>query len=267
MNLQNLLDAELLTGTKAWVEKERTALHAVLHHLYEIERRRLFSSLKYSSLFAYVTEELKYSESEAIRRISAMRLMRELPQIEEKISSGDLSLTNLGLAKQVFSKKAHTKVEKLELIKMLEGKSTREAQKIAFSVVPELKRREVDFDVFNDELRAKLLRVRGKLAHKYGDMNLEKLLDVLCDQELEKSPSAGVAAVAPKVKKEVRLRDGVCVNCGSTHALEVDHIIPRAMGGSDEPENLRLLCRTCNQRAAIRSFGVRRMNKFISRSN
>jgi len=257
MNLQNLSDAELLSGAKAWVEKERTALHAVLHHLYEIERRRLFSSLKYSSLFAYVTEELKYSESEAIRRISAMRLMRELPQIEEKISSGDLSLTNLGLAKQVFSKKAHTKNEKLDLIKRLEGKSTREAQKIAFAVVPELKRREVDFDVFGDELRDKLLHVRGKLAHKHGDLSLEKLLDVLCDQELAKSPSA------PKVKKEVRLRDGACVNCGSTHALEVDHIIPRALGGPDEPENLRLLCRSCNQRAAIRHFGARKMTPFL----
>jgi len=259
MNLQNLTDAQLLNGTKAWVEKERTALHTVLLHLYEIERRRLFSSLKYSSLFAYVTEELKYSEAEAIRRISAMRLMRELPQIEQKISSGDLSLTNLGLAKQVFSKKAHTKDEKLELIRLLEGKSTREAQKIAFAIVPELKRREIDFDVFGDELRDKLLRVRGKLAHKYGDLSLEKMLGVLCDEELERSPSA------PKVKKEVKLRDRSCVNCGSTHALEVDHIIPRALGGSDAPENLRLLCRSCNQRAAITQFGIQKIQPYLHR--
>jgi len=259
INLQNLTDAELLTGTKAWVEKERTALHTVLHHLYEIERRRLFSSLKYSSLFTYVTEELKYSESEAIRRISAMRLMRELPQIERKISNGDLSLTNLGLAKQVFNKKSHTKVEKLELIKKLEGKSTREAQKIVFAVVPELKRREVDYDVFSDQLREKLLRVRGKLAHKHGDLSFEKLLDVLCDQELQKLPAAA------KAKREVKLRDGSCVNCGSSHALEVDHIVPKSLGGSDDPENLRLLCRSCNQRAAIRSFGVNKMNRYLKR--
>lgn len=259
MNLQNLSDAELLTNTKTWVEKERSALHAVLHHLYEIERRRLFSSLKYPSLFAYTTEELKYSEAEAIRRISAMRLMRELPQIEPKISSGDLSLTNLGLAKQVFSKKVHTKDEKLKLIQQLEGMSTREAQKIAFAVAPELKRRETDFDVFGDELREKLLRVRGKFAHRYGDLSLEKLLGVLCDEELQRLPSA------PKVKKHVKLRDGSCVNCGSTHALEVDHIIPRALGGSDAPENLRLLCRSCNQRAAITQYGIKKIQRYLHR--
>jgi hypothetical protein len=35
--------------------------------------------------------------------------------------------------------------------------------------------------------------------------------------------------------------------CDSEHLLEVDHIIPWSEGGGNEPENLRLLCRTHNQ--------------------
>jgi len=32
------------------------------------------------------------------------------------------------------------------------------------------------------------------------------------------------------------------------HAPEVDHIIPRSRDGNDEPENLRCVCRSCNQK-------------------
>ncbi|HEY8278906.1 MAG TPA: HNH endonuclease signature motif containing protein, partial [Bdellovibrionota bacterium] len=54
-----------------------------------------------------------------------------------------------------------------------------------------------------------------------------------------------------------------CTNCGSTYALEVDHILPKAKGGSDDATNLRLLCRSCNQRAAIREFGQAKMQNYL----
>ncbi len=43
--------------------------------------------------------------------------------------------------------------------------------------------------------------------------------------------------------------------CGETRQLEVDHIIPVALGGKTTPENLRLLCRAHNQYEAERIFG------------
>ena len=30
--------------------------------------------------------------------------------------------------------------------------------------------------------------------------------------------------------------------CGSRHLPEIDHVVPYALGGSAEPDNLRLLC-------------------------
>jgi 5-methylcytosine-specific restriction endonuclease McrA len=44
--------------------------------------------------------------------------------------------------------------------------------------------------------------------------------------------------------------------CSSRYQLEMDHIIPKAKGGSDETENLRCLCRNHNQMMAEREFGT-----------
>ncbi len=44
-------------------------------------------------------------------------------------------------------------------------------------------------------------------------------------------------------------QEGICAGCReeiSIFELEVDHIIPFAYGGGNEPANLQLLCRSCN---------------------
>ena len=45
--------------------------------------------------------------------------------------------------------------------------------------------------------------------------------------------------------------------CGETAWLELDHIVPWALGGrSDDPANIRMLCRAHNQSEALRIFGA-----------
>jgi hypothetical protein len=41
---------------------------------------------------------------------------------------------------------------------------------------------------------------------------------------------------------------GRCAECNADHYLEYDHIIPHSRGGSNDFENIQLLCRGCNQR-------------------
>ncbi len=43
--------------------------------------------------------------------------------------------------------------------------------------------------------------------------------------------------------------------CGSTHDVEIDHIKPLSLGGGDEIENLRVLCREHNLFEAKRLLG------------
>jgi hypothetical protein len=45
--------------------------------------------------------------------------------------------------------------------------------------------------------------------------------------------------------------------CTSKFALETDHIIAVALGGSNELDNLQLLCRAHNSRRSIKTFGSR----------
>jgi len=54
--------------------------------------------------------------------------------------------------------------------------------------------------------------------------------------------------------------------CTETAFLEFDHIRPRALGGSAATaEQVRLLCRRHNQRAAEKSYGIRYMSDATSR--
>lgn len=45
----------------------------------------------------------------------------------------------------------------------------------------------------------------------------------------------------------LRRYGGLCFACGSDETPEVDHIIPRAVGGSNAVENLHVLCGPCNR--------------------
>lgn len=57
-------------------------------------------------------------------------------------------------------------------------------------------------------------------------------------------------AVSKRLRYEILKRDQhKCKGCGrgpDEVVLTVDHVVPVALGGSDEPKNLRALCRDCN---------------------
>ena len=51
-----------------------------------------------------------------------------------------------------------------------------------------------------------------------------------------------------EIRKSVFSRDAnKCCKCGSKKNLEVDHIKPISLGGTNDLENLQILCRKCNR--------------------
>ena len=73
-------------------------------------------------------------------------------------------------------------------------------------------------------------------------------------------------------RDRVFIRDGerctyVGVNgerCGCTQGLQIDHINPYGMGGSNELENLRLLCGAHNRLAAEQAYGRDKIKRFLN---
>ena len=195
MTLKNLSDKDLLAATKSAVHRERETTMEVLRHLQELERRRLFADLGFSSLFVYAMAELKYSEDQALRRISAMRLLKELPEIEEKIKDGGFTLTNLAKAQTYFRHKKKSSPlsteEKREFLKKLENKSSREAEKILLALAPTCQGRERIKPVSPEnlefrftapaELLEKINELKALLAHSHPSASLAEIFSLAVD--------------------------------------------------------------------------------------
>lgn len=133
------------------------------------------------------------------------------------------------------------------------------------------------------ELLALLKRAQDLLRHKYPAGELEHVfmeaLNALLDRkdphrrsqvrEAASRPASSWAFASRHVSQAVRdavyrrdrgrcvYRDGDGPRCPETGGLEFDHIIPFALGGaSNDPENIRLLCRTHNLMLARDLFGA-----------
>ena len=55
--------------------------------------------------------------------------------------------------------------------------------------------------------------------------------------------------MAPKVFAN---NGAICDRCGATNKLTIDHIIPLARGGTNDLENLQVLCQSCNSSKGAR---------------
>ena len=278
MDLRHLTDQALLADTKFLASREREITTKILHHLKEIDKRKLYSDLGYSSLFAYCLKELGYSESAASRRIQGARMIQELPQMEEKIEEGILSLSNVSLLNQFFKENEVTSnTEKIKVIKKVENMSSSECKKELFilsgkeaPVIKDKKQRiaadKIRFSItLSDETSELLEKIQGLLKAKLAADLLIKRIATIAISHLEKEkfklnkskvshpPSVVNRVIPASVKREVYKRDQVCTNCGTSKNLQYDHIKPFALGGDSSVKNIRLLCFNCNQRARARA--------------
>ena len=102
--LRKLSNDELVRGLEAAVSKEREMTIQVLHHLNEMERRRLHVDSGYSSLFDYCVRHLKYSSSAAARRIQAARCIRRYPEMLPMLKNRELSLSTISLIAPILKR-------------------------------------------------------------------------------------------------------------------------------------------------------------------
>ncbi len=153
--------------------------------------------------------------------------------------------------------------------------------------------------VASDALMQKFEKIKGLLAHSHPNLELPELLELLADRTLEgidpekkgerRAKSVAVKVVrsvlssptptsesgryvSAPVRRQVWQRDGgKCTfvspetgrKCESLFGLEVDHILPVALGGGSDLDNLRLLCSCHNKWEAIQKLGVETMRRYV----
>jgi 5-methylcytosine-specific restriction endonuclease McrA len=132
---------DLLTKTEALVQDEKNCTIQIIHHLKVIDEQDLFFLRGNRSLYDYCTKTLKYTESEAMTRISAMRLLKQVPELEEKVKTSDLKLTQLAQLHAVVraEKRSGNKLEKkqkIELAEKIAGKTSRETERTLLDLSP-----------------------------------------------------------------------------------------------------------------------------------
>src|SRR5450755_3984365 len=75
----------------------------LLAHLAELDERRSYLDLGFTSWFAYCTEALGFCKSSAGRRIAVARVCRKYPEAFARVARGDLQLSVLSLLSQYLN--------------------------------------------------------------------------------------------------------------------------------------------------------------------
>lgn len=216
MSLRKIDDRTLLARTQELVREERRLNLEVLRHLREIAERRLFLKRGHPSLFEMCLREFKYSPAAAQRRIEAMRLLRDLPEVEGKIEAGAISLSVAAQVQTFFrqeakkSGEARTAEQKLALLEDLENRSSRDVGRQLAALAPELpkcdRRRwvsaekiELRFEVDAD-LHGRLERLKNWLSHKNPRLSYGELLEEIVGFAEAKLDPAKTRARGPSKK-------------------------------------------------------------------
>ncbi len=259
-------DTELIQALKSAMSDERRTQARFLSYLAEVDLRKLYLP-QYTSLFQFCVKELGLSEASTCKRIQVARLSRQYPEILEKIAVGKLTMTNASLLAPQVTQENHQ-----ELFAEAEGKSKYELQKklapvtFAGECKEKLKPISKTHTMFvfqgDDETVALYRALQDRLRHKYPNGKLEeivkeafKLLAEKTDptrepkrKSLPRTPSSESRAIPANVRRAVWRRDkGQCRQCGSRAFLQIDHTVPWSLGGSNELQNLQLLCGVHNR--------------------
>jgi len=128
LKTQALKDQDLLQTLQKLLDREKRIGDAILLALKEIRVRRLYAAMGYSSLFEMLVKQFNLSESSTYTRLQALKLMDAIPEIQEDLTKGDLSLSNAALVQGFIQRnekeknQSFTLEEKKEIVELVKNK-------------------------------------------------------------------------------------------------------------------------------------------------
>ena len=303
-----MTNAELELELKRASTDERVLTKKIVELIGEALRRKLWAERGYSSAHRWLVVEFGYSESSAGRRLDASRLLADVPDVAEKLATGELTLSVLSQLQSAIHQEEKRTGEKLtadfkqEVIKKIENQSSAAAARTVAAEFPEvwkapresLKPAGADgwtLAIGLDSAQKKALdRARELLSHSHPGATWAEILAHLATEHAKRAdpvgraekrtakpakmpqgltaaedlPPPGAKALPRAVRDAVIAKaGGACefrdpltdARCGSRTRVEVDHVFPRAFGGTDEASNLRCLCAQHNRLKAVHDLG------------
>lgn len=137
ITIKKLDSEELIHRLRSLVKSERKITSEVIEYVEEMDARKLYLEFGYTNSFSFLTRELGYSESAAMRRINAARFSRQIPEIKEAIEDGSLNLSQVSLlassirAKQKEDPSNEVAIEeRKEILEKLKSKDLKTSEKI-----------------------------------------------------------------------------------------------------------------------------------------
>jgi len=240
---------ELDIKARALAKKYKQTEGELLEILIEMRKTKALLELGYTSIFDYCSRALKLSNAQSYYFQSVAEKSQEVPALKEAIQQGTITLSQgrriVGkLTKenaQEWIQKAATLPQR-ELERAVSAMNPKEVRESLRPVAPTRTELRVGISV---ELEKKLRRLQDLLGGSLED-TLEKAIGETLERRdpIAKAERGFLRKKSPAVKNVIHWRDGHCTfpGCKSTRWLDVHHIKHRAHGGSDAPENLRLLC-------------------------
>ena len=298
-------DEQLLARIEQFAQEERDLLTDFLACLGEADRRNLPVKRGYSSTFDYCVRRLRFSEDEAYRRIHAARATTSRPELLSALAGGHLSLSAVSKiaphvrradAPEIIARAEGKSTRELEeiLAPLCPESVKRDRIRTIAVEVPNEKdtsspaiQPRVEFSFHGSlTLRKAIERAKELLAHKFPFGEMDHVLLEIVEYYLERHdpqtmlslgrgvPVKGNSSIPASVRRAVWARDGGrCsfvgpdgILCQTRRMLEIDHRRPRALGGPDSVENLRLLCRPHNDAERRRLLGEGKLSTDLARA-
>ena len=284
-------EREIVEQLRSLQTREEDIVRESIELLRQIDQKNIFLKMGYPNLYEFCIRELKYSGGSAYRRISAMRLIKDIPEIKEKVDANVFSLSALAQVQTFIKNREKScqplmREEKLELLKKVENLSARDCEKEILKIDPQAHKPDRASQITNSltelrltvdaEFMAALNRLCDRLSTR-GILNHKETIYHALKSELmrlEKSPkelsvitqlsktnsfnqSQSSRIVIPRsLRALVHAKSGgECSyvdplskrKCRGRHFLEIDHIVPLYRGGTNNLNNLQLMCSAHNQ--------------------
>ena len=240
------------------MKAEKRATVEVLTYVAEIEKRGAWIGEGYASLQDFCERKLNYSRDEARRRIHAARCIAQFDRMKELLLSNSMCLTSVGILSAYL-----TDLNAGQMLEDIKGMSTREIEDYLDQKFPESREKKL-FMQIDEELEKLLEEARKEVNEKERLRIMKSVLKTFLSRKTRSSKAKKHTRYVTKAVErasnaayqyQCAFTADSGVRCNQTAHLEPDHIRPWAKGGSSQdPSNVRPMCRAHNLYMARRDF-------------